>query len=418
MRMYRKLVVGLVFILGSQITILPSQATGIPESFAFSGSGYGHGVGMSQMGARAKAVMGESATAILNYYYSGTKVETITDTQILRINVGHLLTSAKFRSDSEGVSLKLYAGDISETATVSELLTIPAKSTITATLNGSIMSVSTTIDKKSSLVALGKTFTVRWSGTRYLDGPPSVLTLTHGSKAVKYRYGQMQFKVVKNKVHGQKIEITNSVRLNDEYLWGVSEVPSSWPSAALQAQAIAARTYAIARSTVIRSACDCHMYNSISDQTFAGFSKEIEPRFGIFWKQAVTQTSGMIITHSGVPISAYYSSSTGGVTETSRNAWGTSTPYTLSVSDSASTDIKLNPRFASWQRSLTQKVIADSFLLPDVATLEVVMRNSTGTVGQIRATSLSGTAVVLRGETFRSRTKLPSAWFNLSAGLS
>jgi stage II sporulation protein D len=198
----------------------------------------------------------------------------------------------------------------------------------------------------------------------------------------------------------------------------VSEVPSSWPTAALQAQAIAARTYAIARSRVIRSTCDCHLYGSISDQTFAGYSKESEPRFGVFWKEAVTQTSGMIITHSGVPISAYYSSSTGGVTETSKNAWGTATPYTLSVLDSASADIKLNPRFATWQRSLTQKVISDSFSLPDVAMLEIVTRNSTGTVGQIRATSLAGTSVVLRGEIFRSRTKLPSAWFNLNAGLS
>ena len=418
MRMYKKFAVALIFILASQLTLSPSQADSVPTNFTFSGSGYGHGVGMSQMGARAKALMGESATAILNYYYSNTKVETTTDTQILRINVGHLLTSAKFRSDSEGVLLKLYAGDIPETATTSELISVPAKSTISVTLDGSVMSVTTNIDKKNTLVALGKTFTLRWSGTRYLDGPPSVLNFTHGSKTVKYRHGQMHFKVIKNKIHGQRIEVTNSVRLSDEYLWGVSEVPSSWPAAALQAQAIAARTYAIARSKVIRSACDCHLYGSISDQTFAGFSKESEPRFGIFWKDAVSQTSGMVITHSGVPISAYYSSSTGGVTETSKNAWGTSTPYTLSVLDTASADIKLNPRFATWQRSISQSVIADSFLLPDVATLEIVTRNSTGTVGQIRATSLSGTAVTLRGETFRSRTKLPSAWFNLNAGLS
>jgi len=51
-----------------------ANAIEIPASFSFTGSGYGHGVGMSQIGARAKALAGESATAILNYYFSGTSV--------------------------------------------------------------------------------------------------------------------------------------------------------------------------------------------------------------------------------------------------------------------------------------------------------------------------------------------------------
>ncbi|CAB4825882.1 unannotated protein [freshwater metagenome] len=62
---------------------------------------------------------------------------------------------------------------------------------------------------------------------------------------------------------------------------------------------------------------------------------------------------------------------------------------------------------------VSQEVIALAFLLPDVATLEIVSRNSTGTVGMIKAVSSAGVEVVLRGETFRSRTKIPSAWFEL-----
>ena len=102
-----------------------AQATEIPANFSFAGSGYGHGVGMSQIGARAKALAGESATAILNYYYSGTLVETATDTQILRINIGHLLTSAKIRSDSAGATFALYAGDVAETGTSTSILNFP-----------------------------------------------------------------------------------------------------------------------------------------------------------------------------------------------------------------------------------------------------------------------------------------------------
>jgi SpoIID/LytB domain protein len=46
-----------------------ASAQSIPSTFEFTGSGYGHGVGMSQFGARALAQSGESATAILNYFY-------------------------------------------------------------------------------------------------------------------------------------------------------------------------------------------------------------------------------------------------------------------------------------------------------------------------------------------------------------
>jgi len=78
----------------------------------------------------------------------------------------------------------------------------------------------------------------------------------------------MQFRAVKAATLGYRIEVTNSVRLSDEYLWGISEVPSSWPEAALQAQAIASRTYAMSKAGIYRSSCDCDLYGEISDQSF------------------------------------------------------------------------------------------------------------------------------------------------------
>jgi hypothetical protein len=51
--------------------------------------------------------------------------------------------------------------------------------------------------------------------------------------------------------------------------------------------------------------------------------------------------------------------------------------------------------------------------LPDVVTLEVISKNLSGTVGVIRATSSTGIQKSLRGETFRSRTRIPSAYFDL-----
>jgi len=415
--MSRKSLIALaISIAVSPITFLPSAANAetVPATFAFQGSGYGHGVGMSQIGARAKALDGESATAILQYYYTGTIVETVTDTQILRINLGNLLTSAKLRSDSKGAELQLFSGDLGETETATPLLTFPSKTSLNLNLSDGLIAISTTRGSATKAITTGSSFTLRWSGTRYQSGLPTVISLTTNGATKKYRHGQISLKVIRDKTLGKRLAIINSVRLQDEYLWGIGEVPSSWPTQALEAQAIASRTYAYAKSTKIRSACDCHLYATISDQTFAGYSKESEPRFGEIWKAAVNRTAGSIITYEGRPITAYFSSSSGGTTETSEHAWGTATPYTVSVPDSASVDVVLNPRFASWTREIPQAVVAQAFALPDVISLTVLSNNPAGSVALIQAISSDGSFAVLRGETFRSRSKLPSAWFSLN----
>jgi len=413
MAIFKRISVAMTAVLCLTFLPLTTSAAAVPANFAFTGSGYGHGVGMSQIGARAMALAGESATAILNYYYSGTKVETATDSQILRINIGHLLKSTKVKSDSSGAKLQLFTGALAETQTAEALLTLPSKTTLNVELSGTQLSISTTRASKITPITNGKIFTLRWSGTRYMDGTPTVISVTTNSVVNKYRYGQIQFRIIKDKLLGNRLEVINSVRLQDEYLWGIGEVPSSWPFAALQAQAIASRTYALAKSLKVRTACSCHLYGSISDQSFVGYSKESEALYGQFWKSAVDSTVGQIITYDGLPITAYFTSSTGGATETSEHAWGTATPYTLSVPDTASADIKLNPRFATWSRQITQSVIAAAFLLPDVVSLEVLSLNPVGTVDQIQATSSTGATAVLTGETFRSRSKLPSAWFSI-----
>ena len=78
---------------------LPSASAEVPAAISFSGKGYGHGVGMSQIGARGLALAGDTATAIINYYYPGSEVMPLTDDQILRVNIGHQLTSASLISD-------------------------------------------------------------------------------------------------------------------------------------------------------------------------------------------------------------------------------------------------------------------------------------------------------------------------------
>ena len=410
MRIFKPLVLAI-----SVALILPSQSSAIdiPVSFQVQGAGYGHGVGMSQIGARAKAIAGETATAIISYYYKDVGIEPLDDSKILRVNIGHLLTSAKMATATQDATMQIFSGDIGDAQDVVPLATVPVKSSLNFTILGSTVLPSIVTGKKTVSIPRNRIFTVRWSGTRYLPGVDGVISLSHTTTTKKYRYGQMQFRAVKAATLGYRIEVTNSVRLSDEYLWGISEVPSSWPEAALQAQAIASRTYAMSKAGIYRSSCDCDLYGEISDQSFLGYAKEIEKGWGQFWKAAVTNTAGLTITQAGKPITAYFGSSTGGLTETAVNAWGTEKSFTQTVADVSSLDPVLNPRFYKWDRTITQASVAAAFLLPDVVTLEIVTKNATGTVGTIRATSSTGIQKSLRGETFRSRTKIPSAYFDL-----
>lgn len=395
---------------------LPAASAELPSQISITGKGYGHGVGMSQIGARGLALRGDTATAIMNYYFPGSDVVALPDDQILRVNIGHQLTSASLKSNSPGMSLQLLAGDGIEPQFLSVL---SDKDSVKLSVVGNQVGITTSQVGITTILTPVDQLTIRWSGTRYLSGINSIISLTHTSKTKSYRYGQLQVKVVKDAKLGNCLEIVNQVRLHDEYLWGISEVPSSWPAAALEAQAIASRSYAMSKVGKVQKSCDCELYSSITDQNFAGFAKETEPKWGAVWKAAVTrtsitETSGLTVTRNLLPIRTYFGSSTGGVTETSANAWGTDVGYTFSVPDPWSLDPKLNPSYFTWKREISQALLAAAFGLPDIASLKIIALNQTGTVKQIEGKSSAGKKVKLSGETFRSRCKLPSTWFALS----
>jgi SpoIID/LytB domain protein len=390
--MFKKLArfIPLLFILH---TISPAQAEDVPPAFNFTGAGYGHGVGMSQIGAKARAVAGESAAAILQYYFKDVQVSPVVDTATIRVNIGHALKNATFSTTSPGTTLQLYVGD----------------SLVAQVANKKRLILSIAPDLKSIQGFNTSLITLRWSG-----GAIPVINFANAGSTERYRYGFIQIKVVKG-----ALEVTNSLALRDEYLLGISEVSSSWPAAMLEAQTIASRSYALSKMGSIKTSCDCHLYSHIADQNFVGFTKEAEARYGKIWREAVLRTivdtsTGLAILSKGKPIQAYFFSSSGGATQTTADAWGGFTSYTQSVSDSASVDVALNPRFASWKATSTQALVAKAFALPNVVQLEILSRNSAGAVTWIRGTSLDGSSIILRGDTFRSRAKLPSPWFELT----
>jgi SpoIID/LytB domain protein len=376
-----------------------AQAQSVPSTFEFTGSGYGHGVGMSQFGARARALTGESASAILNYFYKDVQVAPFVDTHTIRVSIANLVKSISFATQTPGARVEIFAGDIALAPDSVPIATFESRKRATFTTASQSVLLST--------IARGKAVTLRWVGDN------AIVSMFNGKITTRYKYGYITIKVLRG-----ALAVTNTMALRDEYLYGISEVSSSWPSAVLEAQAIASRSYALSKLGAIRAACDCQVYSHISDQNFVGFSKESEPRFGHLWKAAVDRTlidttTSLVVLSRGKPAQTYFFSSSGGATQTTLDAWGTATAYTQSVADTASVDATVNPRFASWKASSTQDLVAKAFLLPDVVTLEVLSRNEAGAVTFIAATSSTGVIKKLRGDTFRSRAKIPSPWFNV-----
>ena len=389
MRMYK----GAIALLLSLIFISPANAA---ESFTFIGNGYGHGVGMSQIGGKAMALDGKSAEDIIKYYYTGVIVEPVADWYDVRVNIGHQLTNAAISLASNVGFIDVNGYQISDKSLI-------------ANFKMSTTGIVTTISKaKSVITTLPATnqITIQWSGTRNLAGDTAVVSFNAG-KAQRYQYGSMNLQVV-----GKYFEATNSLRLKDEYLYGISEVSSAWPFEMLKAQVIAARSYAIAKAGIYRPSCDCDLYGTIQDQLFVGLGKLSEVKYGALWKAAVDATnvdeeSGLTATYMGNPISAYYSSSTGGMTESALNAFGTDVEYLQPVADPVSLDPKRNPNYAVWKRTVSATIVAKAFGLLDVQKLVIQDK-------RIEATSFNGAKASLRLETFRSRAGLPSSFFTIN----
>jgi len=236
--------------------------------------------------------------------------------------------------------------------------------------------------------------------------------VTTSAGSMQLRYGKIQLKIV-----GGKIEITDTMTI-DQYVLGISEMASSWLPAALQAQAIASRTYGLAHLT-LRKACDCNVYNTMYDQAYIGYAKESEPGVGQNWKTAVTftetdPTDAEAIYFQGKPISVYFFSSDGGQTQRSADVWGTPIPYLTNVPDPWSLDIFLNPQYAHWQRVLIQKDVATAFNLPDVVTLAITAWTVSNSATVITATSSTGATTTLQVGDFKTKLKIPSSWFEIA----
>ncbi len=326
--------------------------------FLVSGHGWGHGVGMGQWGAEGYALHGYAYADILAAYYPGT---ALSHTSVRRIRV-LLADGQRHVTIASDKPYSLVDGN-------GKTHSVPAGS--------------------SSFNAASTTYPATFSAAA-----GSVLSLSGRA----YRG-----KLVVSVVNG-KLRVVNLVAVQ-QYLDAVvpSEMPSSWQPDALEAQAVASRSYALAGHKP-GAAYDVSVYG----QAYAGVASETPQG-----DAAVNATKGKVLTYGGKVATTVYSSSTGGRTQSAADAWGGGAPYLVSVKDPYDT---ISPYHSWGPLPVTGKDLAAALALTGKPVDATVTRNGSKRVAQLHVTTLahgSSSDSAVTGGSVAASLNLRSTWFSV-----
>ena len=162
-------------------------------------------------------------------------------------------------------------------------------------------------------------------------------------------YGDFQFA----RLTGENLTVVNYIGIED-YTKGVlpNEMASDWPIEALKAQAVVARTYALANMNKFRS-YGFDLSNDTSSQVYRGLRSATEKT-----DRAVTETAGEYVRYEGQLCTVYYFAADGGATEDSENVWTESAvPYLRGVKDPYEADIEFYCK--SWRLTVPKDEVGE-----------------------------------------------------------
>lgn len=287
-------------------------------SWQVEGRGYGHGIGMSQWGAQAAALAGLSADQILDFYYPGTQRYDIGQDYPLRV----LLSAA----GGSTVTLAPDGADVITAVdqTTGAAATLPAGAQLRVQRSGGTTTVTSLLAGQSTPVT---------GGSGKVFAGPLVVTTTQAQLWVVAPSGtaiRYPGSIVLNPSGSDALQVVNSVPM-EQYLRGVvpRESPASWSAAALQAQAVAARTYALAvrNAAPTYDICDttaCQVYGGSASRSAAGAVTQL---FAASTDAAVLATARIARYYGGGPAFTQFSSSNGGFSKAG------SAPYLVAKAD-------------------------------------------------------------------------------------
>ena len=315
--------------------LAPQQAMA-DKAFKFYGGGYGHGVGMSQYGAYGLAKKGWSRSSIIRWYYKGTSLDTRNPPKS-KFRVGLLQRRGSFTLRARKDSFKLA---IEGEGTVD---TVARDDSRRIVISGGKYKIYDGDKLKGTFGASNADLRAL-----YTDTGAAVKVKQWGHKA---RRGHLEFNIVSS-TRADLVAVVDP----EQYLWGLGEVPSSWPMKTLEVQADAGRTYAYrVVSGGNRTGCSCDILGDTRDQNYVGWDKEAGAD-GDRWVKAVKNTAKQVITYGGDLTTTFYSSSSGGWVEAVGAVWGGSKPY-LKASCDPGDYTGANPNRV-WKSSLMGKSVA------------------------------------------------------------
>ena len=275
-------------------------APGLPD-ITFHGRGYGHGVGMSQYGARGRARAGQLAPEILAHYYAGTTLGTRSAATTVRV----LLLSGYKAAVAKPLTIVGLVGGwtidgIAATFPANARLTLAPTAVGASTWNLAVVSSS------------GTALAAKVVSSRVIVRPlgaTSVLQLLSKSTTTNVYRGFFRVGL------GTTATVVNHIAV-DRYLRGVVplEMPSNWPVEALRAQAIAARSYALAH--VHPSTGTFDVYDDTRSQAYRG--KRVDTSAG---NLAVSATGGAVVLSGTAVANTLFHSADGGWTENNENVF-------------------------------------------------------------------------------------------------
>ncbi|MGH3008168.1 MAG: SpoIID/LytB domain-containing protein [Gaiellaceae bacterium] len=334
------------------------------------GHGWGHGVGMSQWGAYGYARHGWRYKRILFHYYPGTSIGHSGEPYV------RVLLAQNVRVATVGCAAQLKVTDGRRfTHTLkSGTYGVGAKLVLPVRRNG----VGRSIGRFAVFSCARAPLT--------LDGRPY-----HGALVARG--------------NGRTVSVVNLLQL-DDYVRGVvpSESPSRWPLAELEAQAVAARSYAMAELKPSRT---YDLLPDTRDQVYGGVTAE-RPHSNV----AVRRTHGQILMWNGQVARTYYSSSSGGRTESVQDAWPGSAPipYLRSVRDPYDT---YSPHHDWGPFAFAGLTLAQRLGLAGAVESARLARDASWRVATAKLRLSSGQVVSRSGEQIARALNLRSTWFSI-----
>jgi stage II sporulation protein D len=353
--------------------LVAAPAAGAAVRHVVRGAGFGHGIGMSQYGAYGQALEGRSFEQILAEYYNGTQMSSAPSNPV-RVLLQPVDPYIRVRGATSANGRRMRAGTV-----------------YVARPSGSSIRV-TTADGRG---------VARFRSPLRFNGPGALRLLgpaLNGISSGLYRGA------IDVSLDGRGVTAINALDI-DSYVRGVvaGEMPSSWPLEALKAQAVAARTYALATRKT-DGAFD--QYPDTRSQVYRGVAGE-----SVQTDAAVAQTAGRILTYGGAPAVTYYFSTSGGHTENVEYSFvgSLSKPWLVGVPDPWDD----RSPYHRWEQTFSTAALSRALgARGRFKRLQVLQRGVSPRVVRARVVGSRGSSTIT-GPTIRSRLRLRDTWLTM-----